>query len=138
MPDFRFLSEPSPREIRHVTDLYRSAGWWQKPEDDPELVKQIIGGSHLFLVVKESDRIIGMGRVLSDKASDAYIQDLIIEQAYRGRRIGTKMMTLLIETLQSEGLEWIGVIAENCTAAFYRRFGFSPMKHATPMVLRSK
>ncbi len=74
MTEFFFLDNPSfspPRDyLTGIIGLYMEQGWWDGPED-PVMALRIVEGSHCFLVAVEHDRIVGMGRAISDKASDA-------------------------------------------------------------------
>ncbi|MDJ0914943.1 MAG: GNAT family N-acetyltransferase [Desulfobacterales bacterium] len=134
MPRFTFLQHPSLKQIEQITTLYRLEGWWTDVQDDPDLVKRIIAGSHAFLVATEGDDIIGMGRVISDRASDAYIQDLTVKQKFRGSGIGSQIVNRLVARLKADGLSWIGVVAEKNSADFYAKLGFGPMPAATAML----
>src|SRR5512136_1059137 len=55
--------------------LYKDAGWW-KDTYDKAGISQLIAGSFAFAVAvdQKTGKSIGMGRVLSDGVSDAYIQ----------------------------------------------------------------
>ncbi len=119
--------------IDQITALYRQAGWWEKPEDDPEQVCRIIAGSHFFLAAMETGRIVGFGRVISDRASDAYIQDVTVASAWRHKGIGTRLVQRLAAEAEKAGLLWVGLIAEKNTHRFYEQIGFQIMPDATPM-----
>ncbi|HPQ44101.1 MAG TPA: GNAT family N-acetyltransferase [Syntrophales bacterium] len=134
MLQYSFIEKPVADEIREITDLYRREDWWKQEEDNPEMVKQIIKGSHCFLVARHHRTIIGMGRAISDRASDAYIQDVTVMDSYRGRGIGTRIIELLIDRLEQDGIHWIGLIAERRSHPFYERIGFSIMDQASPML----
>jgi spermidine synthase len=97
-------------------------------------VGKIIKGSHCFVAALEDRRIIGMGRAISDRASDAYIQDVTVADAFRGRGIGSQIIHQLISRLQADGLGWIGLIAEKNSHPFYQRLGFVTMPDAAPML----
>jgi spermidine synthase len=132
---YTFITEPTPSQIEAVLELYRIQGWWGPPTDhDPELAEAIIRGSHCFVVAAHEGNIVGMGRAISDRASDAYIQDLTVRPAFRGRGIGTQMVLELVGHLQSEGLGWIGLVAEAGTWDFYRRIGFADMPGSVLML----
>lgn len=135
MITFSLLKNPSPDQIERIISLYRQAGWWKNSSDNPELVSRIIQGSHCFMVVTtQEDGIIGMGRAISDGASDAYIQDVMVDKSFQGRKIGSGIIQKLVEQLQTDGLKWIGLIAENNSQLFYENLGFTKMKNATPML----
>gem|GEM_PF-4414770 len=69
---------------QEIVLLYRAGGWW-KDEYDPAEIPGLIRGSFAFAVAveEESGRAVGMGRVISDGVSDAYIQDLVVLPEYR-------------------------------------------------------
>lgn len=134
MISFSLLKNPSPDQIERIIALYRQAGWWKNSSDNPELVTRIIHGSHCFMVVSIEEGIIGMGRAISDGASDAYIQDVMVDKSFQGRKIGSSIIRKLVEQLQTDGLKWIGLIAENDSQRFYENLGFKQMKNATPML----
>ncbi len=119
-----------------IVALYRAAGWWDEAGDDDRLVDAIIGGSHCFLAVVENDGVVGMGRAISDGASDAYIQDVTVRPAHRGRGIGGQIVRRLVRRLTDDGIGWIGLIAENDSLEFYRRLGFAVMERSVPMLKR--
>ena len=137
MIDYQFILTPTPTEIARLTELYRLAGWWTDAADNPSAVAGIVGGSHCFLVARQADTIVGMGRAISDRISDAYIQDVTVDPAFRGQGIGSRMVTELVARLEIDGIGWIGLIAERKTHPFYRPLGFSPMADSVPMLKTS-
>ncbi|MBC2710259.1 MAG: GNAT family N-acetyltransferase [Desulfosarcina sp.] len=134
MIEYTFLETPTQREITRLTELYRHAGWWTDDADNPSLVAGIVAGSHCFLVARQAVTIVAMGRAISDRISDAYIQDVTVDPAFRGRGIGSRMVTELVVRLEADGIGWIGLIAERKTHPFYRPLGFSPMADSVPML----
>jgi aralkylamine N-acetyltransferase len=120
--------------IEQITWLYRSQGWWNGA-DNPELVLRIIQGSHCFMIARDDREIIGMGRSISDRTSDAYIQDVTVKKNFRGQGIGTHIIRMIINRLQMDGVFWIGLIAEKGSHGFYETIGFKPMINSTPMIL---
>ena len=132
---YTFITEPTPAQVQGVLELYRLQGWWEEPgAHDPGLAGAIIRGSHCFYIASHEGRVVGMGRAISDKASDAYIQDLIVHPEFRGKGIGTRMVQELVGRLQRDRLGWIGLVAEAGTWDFYRRIGFADMPGSVLML----
>ena len=117
-----------------IINLYKAAGWW-KDSYNPKGVQPLIKGSFAFAVVVKKDlgKAIGMGRIISDGVSDAYIQDLVILPKYRGQGIGKKLVNALIKYCLSKKIIWIGLIAEPGQNEFYSSVGFKQMINYTPM-----
>jgi spermidine synthase len=134
MIDYQFLLTPTQSDIVRLTELYRLARWWTDPDDNPEMVAGIVRGSHCFLAARNETAIIGMGRAISDRISDAYIQDVTVDPAFRGQGIGSRIVTKLAARLEADGIGWIGLIAERKTHPFYQPLGFSPMADSVPML----
>jgi aralkylamine N-acetyltransferase len=76
-----------------IVELYQAGRWWQEEPAWRAAVPATIRGSFCFLRAREpGGRIVGMGRVLCDGVSDAYIQDVVVLEAYRGRGIGRELV----------------------------------------------
>ena len=129
--DIRFVSSWPHDEI---VSLYKAGGWW-KESYDKSAIKSMIAGSFAFAVAvdKLSGKAIGMGRIISDGISDAYIQDFVVLPKYRRQGIGKQLLNFLLEHCMSKGIQWIGLIAEPGQESFYSFAGFKPMKDHTPM-----
>ena len=136
MLTFRFLKRPGTRTIKGIISLYSLQGWWDK-KDTLKLAAAIIKNSHCFLAVTEKDRVIGIGRAISDGVSDAYLQDIAVLEGYRGRGIGAKIVAALKERLDHDGIKWVGLVAQDDSSAFYKKLGFKIIKKAEPMMLKS-
>jgi spermidine synthase len=125
---YAFISKPTAGQLDGILALYRMQGWWgPSGERDPEMAGAMIRGSHCFAVAEAEGRIIGMGRALSDGVSDAYIQDVVVDPAFRGRGIGSRIVEDLVHRLRHDGIDWIGLGAEAGTYDFYRKAGFTEL-----------
>ncbi len=120
--------------IADLTALYRSAGWWNASFDqNPEFLKSIVADSALFAGAFFKDKMIGMGRALSDKASDAYIQDVAVLEKFRSNGIGKRIIMLLVKRLKAYHIDWIGLIARPGTSSFYEKLGFERLDGYIPL-----
>ncbi|NYT05636.1 MAG: GNAT family N-acetyltransferase [Methanomicrobiales archaeon] len=120
-------------DVNEIAGLYREGGWW-RDEWDPQGLADLIRGSFAFFVaVEPGGSAVGMGRVIADGVSDAYIQDLVVGSAYRGRGIGDRILGSCVTACHEAGITWIALIAEPDTERFYQSRGFVVMEHYTPM-----
>jgi ribosomal protein S18 acetylase RimI-like enzyme len=121
--------------VEDIVALYKAGGWW-KDSYDKAGIPLLIKGSFAFAVAIDhiSGKAIGMGRLLSDGVSDAYIQDVIVLHEYRNRKIGKQLIRTLINHCMSKKILWIGLIAKPGTDSFYLSLGFKPMEYYSPML----
>lgn len=125
-----------PGDEEEIIALYRSGDWWVDGFDETSL-HGLISGSYAFLVAQDMDTgsVVGMGRLLSDGASDAYVHDLIVLPGYRDQGIGSAVLEGLIRICHENRISWIGLIAGPDTEFFYTRAGFRRMGGGyTPML----
>ena len=114
--------------VETVVELYQAGGWWQESARGRAIIPRMISGSLSFVVaIDENDRVVGMGRAISDGVSDAYIQDVVVRQQLRGQGIGGGIIRTLVEQCQQRGIEWLGLVAEPGTTDFYAELGFKPL-----------
>lgn len=119
-----------------VIKLYQQAGWWKEGDPSPEgnsWIDGLVAGSFCFVGAFAGGEMIGMGRAISDGASDAYIQDVTVLAAYRGQGVGARIINEITGFLCGHRIGWIGLIAEPGTEPFYRRLGFAVMAGHSPM-----
>lgn len=135
---YKFLTEPTGDQIAQVLLLYEAAGWWDPDPDAAAHLSRLVAGSHCFLTAESGDRIIGMGRAISDGVSDAYIQDVTVGAEFRGRGIGSRIVSELMARLKADGIDWVGLIAERHSHGFYRRLGFRKMIDSVPMLITNE
>jgi aralkylamine N-acetyltransferase len=133
--EYVFLDAGDPARLAGIAQLYREMGWWDRePGDDAAHVAALVAGSHAFLVVYDGGALAGMGRALSDRVSDAYLQDVAVRPSFRGRGIGGEIAKRLVARLRDDGLSWIGLIAEPGSIRMYEGLGFGGMPGAVPML----
>ncbi|MCB5225038.1 MAG: GNAT family N-acetyltransferase [Candidatus Cloacimonadaceae bacterium] len=132
--EISIVKEADPEQI---LALYRHQGWWEKDENPQylETVKSIVENSFCFAIAKLGDKIVGMGRSISDGNSDAYIQDVVVHSDLRGQGIGAGIMKKILEHLHKHKIQWIGLISEPGQEDFYGKLGFLQMPNYTPMLL---
>lgn len=130
------IDTPTLQQSRLIAELYRAQGWRLASDDEsPQWIGRLVAGSHCFVIAVEGEEILGMGRAISDGISDAYIQDLTVRSNRRNQGIGGKILRVILERLQADGLRWIGLIAEPGSSNLYRHAGFREMPAAVPMLM---
>lgn len=126
----RLVKEARPGDMKR---LYETGGWWDESWDDSYL-NAVVARSFAFAAAVIPDGSwIGMGRLITDGVSDAYLQDIVVLREWEGRGIGSAIVDILVKTCRERGISWVGTIAGPQTEYFYRRFGFAKMNGYTPM-----
>ncbi|OGR41929.1 MAG: hypothetical protein A2X35_11520 [Elusimicrobia bacterium GWA2_61_42] len=134
MLQYRFIKKADKTMLAQLISLYREQGWWTRA-DKPAMLRRMLRGSHRFLVALEDGKVAGMGRAINAHSKEAYIHDVAVLKAFRGREIGTALVARLVKRLKADGMRWIGLIASSNSAPFYRRLGFRSPAGTKAMML---
>ena len=111
--------------VKEYNELRQLAEW---PTMDEDLVKEGLANSLFSVVVHDEDGlIIGMGRVLGDKAIYLHIQDVIVRPHFQRQGVGKLIMTELLKYTESIGGKNtnIGLMSSKGREAFYKDLGFT-------------
>jgi N-acetylglutamate synthase-like GNAT family acetyltransferase len=105
-----------------LTDSYWAEGI------SKEIIEKSIEGSLCFGVY-ENTRQIGFARVITDKATFAYLADVFIDENYRGRGLSKKLITLIMAQPDLQKLRRF-MLATKDAHGLYSQYGFSPLTNA--------
>ena len=109
-----------------IATLYRRAPLLRRT-DNPDRLWSAFEASSLVLTLWDSDRVVGLARVLSDGAQVAYLCDLAVEPDVQGGGVGKRLIDEIGERLPGVDL----VLRDsNLSTGFYERLGFEPVENA--------
>jgi len=103
-----------------------------------DINQSVINKKHLF-VVRYEDTVVGTGSILvedkliHDIGRASHIEDIVIDEAYRGLGLAKHLMIKLIQCSKDEGCYKIILDASDDVKLFYEKLGFS--QHANSMRL---
>ncbi|HTY49262.1 MAG TPA: GNAT family N-acetyltransferase [Steroidobacteraceae bacterium] len=120
-----FIVTCDPRRVdRTFVAGFLQASYWAQgiPADT---VNRSIDGSLCFALLT-AGRQIGFARVISDRATIAYLGDVFITPEFRGRGLGKWLMECVLSHPQLQGLRrWILVTRD--AHGLYRQLGFKAL-----------
>ena len=86
---------------QQVTDVIKNAGLSQASK---ELQEKAFTNSQVVVFVYDDDKIVGVGRALSDGVSQGAIYNVALDEEYQGGGIGRKMLEKLMEQLKGQNI----------------------------------
>ncbi|HMO80554.1 MAG TPA: GNAT family N-acetyltransferase [Pyrinomonadaceae bacterium] len=113
-------------DIGFIHSFLVNEAYWAK-DRTLDQTKAAIESSICFGVYA-GERQVGFGRVVTDKATFAYVGDVFIIEEFRGRGLGKRLMEAMISHPELQGLRrWI--LGTRDAHGLYEQFGFSPLCH---------
>jgi GNAT superfamily N-acetyltransferase len=112
-------------------DIDRICAWlavsyWAN-ERDRATVERSIANSLCYGVYASCGRQVALARATTDLASFAWIGDVVVDDAWRGRGIGTWLMRTVVDHLRREGVPRI-VLTTRDAHGLYECVGFAPLR----------
>lgn len=113
-------------QIEVIQEFLANDSYWAR-ERTLEQTKTAIENSMCFGVY-DGERQIGFARVVTDKATFAYLGDVFIVNEFRGRGLSKRLMQEIISHPDLQGLRrW--VLATLDAHGLYEQFEFSALRH---------
>lgn len=112
--------EYNEEEILH---LYQSVGWLNYV-NNPRMLRNAYANSLKILDAYESEKIVGIIRVVGDGYSIVYIQDIVVLPEYQRQGIGRALLKEILERYQNVYQKILFTDNTERTIRFYKSVGF--------------
>jgi len=120
--EYTLSDDPARVDATAVQDYLTQSYWAEGISLD--LVKRCIEGSLCFGVYHASAGQVGFARVITDRASFAYLCDVYVLEGHRGRGLSKWMMGAVMAHADLQGLRRFVLVTKDAHD-LYRPFGFT-------------
>jgi len=122
---FTICTDPSRLDVDAICGFLARAYWASdRPRDR---IERSLANSLVFGLY-DGTKQIGLARVVTDYATFAWLCDVFIDEAYRGRDLGKWLMDSVLSHPDLQGLRrWL--LATRDAQGLYSQFGFEPLKN---------
>jgi len=103
--------------------LYLSVQWFAYT-DDMGTLKQAISNSLAVVSAWDNDKLVGLTRVVGDGSTIIYVQDLLVHPEYQNKRIGTIMLSMILDKYKQVRQKVLLTDDEPIVRNFYENNGF--------------
>jgi GNAT superfamily N-acetyltransferase len=120
-----FLStDPALLDVSLIHAFLSEESYWA-PGIPREVVERSLKNSLCFGLFQES-RQIGFARVVTDRATFAWLGDVFVIDAFRGQGLGKWMVGALLKHPDLQGLRRV-LLGTRDAHSLYAQFGFTPL-----------
>ncbi len=113
-----------------VQELFRSVGWISA--EYPQRLYKALMNSQTVLTAWDSDRLVGLARVLDDSELVAFVHYVLVHPEYQGQKIAGNMVEYIRDKYKNY-MYIEGMPEDSRNVAFYERHGFHVMEGGTPI-----
>ncbi|MFF5174653.1 GNAT family N-acetyltransferase [Micromonospora sp. NPDC000089] len=103
-----------------------AAEWWTNDRSADDVAAMIAASDLVVtLIHRESDRLVGFARVLTDYAYLAVVLDVIVAPDMRGVGLGGVLLGAVVGHCRLAAVRSIELVCQPEMVPFYRQWGFS-------------
>jgi GNAT superfamily N-acetyltransferase len=122
---FTVSDDPSRLDRGVIERFLAQHSYWAKNIPSATVDKSL--RNSLCFTLLEGGRQIGFARVVSDRATIAYLADVFVLPEFRGRGLAKWLLKCVLEHPELQGLRrW--VLATRDAHGLYQKLGFTPLK----------
>ena len=126
--------EVEPGDYDGLRQFLTEQGWTDRVRD-VERFRTMLERSHLTMLARDGDEIVGFARALCDDACNAYISMVAVTPARRRQGIGRELVTRLMSGDTDGRITWV-LRARADSVGFWSRLGFTPSSIAMERLRR--
>jgi ribosomal protein S18 acetylase RimI-like enzyme len=135
---FEIDDDPSRIDVDAVHAYIGGESYWGRGRPR-ELTEAAIAGSRRVVGLYREGALVGFARAVSDGATVAYLADVYVLPAWRGRGLGLELVREIVDGRESglsSRVRWMLHTAD--AQALYARLGFSDGAPAYPLMERAR
>ena len=121
---FTVTTDPSKLDVAAI-HAYLTRAYWSEGISR-ELVERAVANSLCFGLFCEAEQI-GLARVITDRATYAYLCDVYVLEGFRGKGLGVWLMECVMKHPDLQGLRRFS-LATRDAHDLYRKFGFAELQ----------
>lgn len=103
-----------------LVDLFKQVGWSDKTSD-LERLKLMVENSQIVVTAWDDKKMVGFARCVTDYVFNGQINNVVVDQDYRGRGIGKELISCILRS--SNKVTYI-LRGDPENIGFYKKIGF--------------
>jgi GNAT superfamily N-acetyltransferase len=123
MPEYELITDPARLDVAAI-HAFLSKTYWS-PGVPRHIVQRAIDNSLCFGVLFEGQQV-AFARLVTDRATFAYLADVYVLEEHRGRGLSRRMMEAIKAHPELQGLRRM-MLATRDAHGLYAKFGFKPL-----------
>lgn len=128
-------TEPGRLDIDLIYRFLSDEAYWSLGESR-ETVERALANSLCFGAYLGKEQV-GLARVVTDRATFAWVSDVFVVSEYRGRGYGKRLMQAVVDHPELIGLRRL-LLATRDAHGLYAQFGFEPLPAPERFMMRQK
>jgi GNAT superfamily N-acetyltransferase len=124
--DIRVSTDPADLDVDWIVAALSERAYWALGRTR-ETIERSLAASLPFAALA-GDRQVGFARVVTDEATFAWVCDVFVDEAWRGRGIGSRLVAAIVADPRLASLRML-LATQDAHEVYRRHGGFQPLAH---------
>ena len=134
---YRFTADPADVDRATVHRRLSEHSYWAHGRARAVQDAALDGSLCFGVLERATGRQVAFARVVTDRATFAWLCDVFVEEPERGNGVGTGLVAGVVAHLEQLGLGRV-LLATADAHGLYERFGFTPLPQPTRYMVRTR
>lgn len=121
---YEFDTDAARVDVAAAWAYLGSEAYWGRWRGRTDFERQLASAWRVVGAYAPDGSMIGFARALSDGVALAYLADVYVLDAHRGRGIGTDLVRVMVEDAPGRDFRWM--LHTDDAHGLYGKFGFAP------------
>jgi N-acetylglutamate synthase-like GNAT family acetyltransferase len=118
---YRIVDDLNQMDLNDIIRLLKSTYWADKRSAE-QIEKSARNSSCYGIFIEGENKLAGFARVISDYATTYYLCDVVVDEEYRNKGLGTALVSYIESLPVYAGLR--GILVTRDAHSLYRKFGY--------------
>lgn len=124
------INEDASVRREELVELYDAVGW-AAYTNRPETLERAVQNSSRVVIARLNNELVGLARVISDGATIAYLQDVLVHPRVQRHNLGSELVRRAFAPYETVRQKVLITDDEPATRAFYESLGFTEGRDQT-------
>ena len=117
------IASLSTEQLAQLHALYQRE-WWSKDRTLADVETALENSSLVFGFVTDAGKLVAFCRVLTDFTFHAILYDVIVEESWRKKGLGARLMNAVLDDPPLQNVNAVCLCCREEMLPFYRKWGF--------------
>lgn len=122
MTDYELDDDPARVDLEVLWRFLSQEAYWGRYRSRADVEQQVRGAWRVVGCYAGDGALVGFCRAVSDGVALAYLADVFVLPAHRGRGLGSRLVQAMVEDGPGAGFRWM--LHTKDAHELYARFGF--------------
>jgi len=122
---YRLTEDVAHLDLDRVHDWLSNDAYWSLGRER-DVVERAFAGSAFVVVLRDGEQV-AVARIISDRATFAWLCDVYVDPAHRGHGLGRRLAAWAVEWAERHGVQRV-VLATRDAHGVYATAGFAPLE----------